>query len=58
MTMIIFHQTKVGYKLGVSLDNGFAYINNLSWNAYHEEKDLIPQVEFYFKTHEDHCIRI
>ena len=40
-----------GSKLGVSLDNGFALLNNFSWSAYHEGKDLIPQVEEYFKIH-------
>ena len=37
--------------LGVSLDNGFALIGRLNWSAYHEGKDLIPQVEEYFKIH-------
>lgn len=44
-------RVEFGSKLGVSLDNGFAYVNNLSWNAYHEGKDLIHQVECYFKIH-------
>jgi len=44
-------RVEFGSKLGVSLDNGFAYLNHLSWDAYHEGKDLIPQVEFYFKIH-------
>ncbi len=44
-------RVEFGSKLGVSLDNGFALLNNISWNAYHEGKDLIPQVEYYFKTH-------
>jgi hypothetical protein len=44
-------RVEFGSKLGVSLDNGFAYLNHLNWNAYHEGKDLIPQVEFYFKIH-------
>jgi hypothetical protein len=44
-------RVEFGSKLGVSLDNGFAYLNHLSWNAYHEGKDLISQVQFYFKTH-------
>ena len=35
----------------VSLDNGFARINNFSWNAYHEGKDLISQIESYFDIH-------
>ena len=44
-------RVEFGSKLGVSLDNGFTNLNHLSWDAYHEGKDLIPQVEFYFKTH-------
>ena len=40
-----------GSKLGVSLDNGFASLNHLSWNAYYEGEDLIPQVEYYFEIH-------
>jgi hypothetical protein len=44
-------RVEFGSKLGVSLDNGFAYLNHLSWDAYHEGKDLIPQVECYFKIH-------
>ena len=44
-------RVEFGSKLGVSLDNGFAYLNHLSWNAYHEGKDLINQVEEYFRIH-------
>jgi len=44
-------RVEFGSKLGVSLDNGFARINNFSWNAYHEGKDLISQVESYFDIH-------
>jgi len=44
-------RVEFGSKLGVSLDNGFAYLNNVSWNAYHEGKDLIHQVEQYFEIH-------
>mgnify|MGYP006080637223 CR=1 FL=1 len=40
-----------GSKLGVSLDNGFAQIDTLSWEAYNEAKDLIPQVENYKTLH-------
>lgn len=29
-------QIEFGSKLGVSLDKGFARINKLNWNAYHE----------------------
>lgn len=44
-------RVEFGAKLGVGLDNGFACLNKLSWNAYHEGKDLIPQVMEYFKIH-------
>tara|TARA_B110000208_G_scaffold27772_1_gene36348 strand:+ start:10602 stop:11837 length:1236 start_codon:yes stop_codon:yes gene_type:complete len=44
-------RVEFGAKLGVSLDNGFTDLNHLSWNAYHAGKDLIGQVEQYFKIH-------
>lgn len=44
-------RVEFGSKLGVSLDNGFAIVNHLSWNAYHEGQDLIQQVEEYLKLH-------
>lgn len=43
------YKIEFGSKLGVSLDNGFARITTLSWDAYNESTDLIPQVE-QFKT--------
>lgn len=36
-----------GAKLGVSLQQGYARINTLSWDAYNENSDLIQQVEAY-----------
>jgi len=44
-------QVEFGSKLGVSLDNGFARINTLSWEAYNEGGDLIAQVEDYKQIH-------
>lgn len=44
-------QIEFGSKLGVSLDKGFARINTLSWDAYHEGGDLINQVESYRELH-------
>ena len=44
-------QIEFGSKLGVSLDGGFARINTLSWDAYHEASDLIGQVEAYRDLH-------
>ena len=40
-----------GAKLGLSLDNGYAHIDNFSWNAYHESVDLKVQVEAYRRIH-------
>jgi hypothetical protein len=36
-----------GAKLGVSIQNGYARINTLSWEAYNESTDLKRQVEDY-----------
>ena len=36
-----------GAKLGVSIQNGYARINTLSWEAYNEGTDLKKQVEDY-----------
>lgn len=40
-----------GSKLGVSLDQGYARIDTLSWNVYNESSDLICQVENYKILH-------
>lgn len=40
-----------GAQIGVSLVEGMASVDHLSWEAYHEGKDLIPQVEKYFKRY-------
>ena len=40
-----------GAKLGVSEFNGYARINTLSWDAYHEGGDLKKQVEAYRKLY-------
>ena len=40
-----------GSKLGVSLDQGYARIDTLSWDAYNESSDLILQVENYKTLH-------
>lgn len=44
-------KVEFGSKLGVSLDNGFARVGTLSWDAYNESKDLIPHVEAYKELH-------
>jgi len=42
-------QVEFGAKLGVSIQNGYARINTLSWEAYSEGTDLKKQVEAYKK---------
>ena len=44
-------RVEFGSKLGVSLDNGFTTLDTLSWNAYHEGKDLKIHVNAYLKIH-------
>ena len=44
-------KTEFGAKLGVSLDNGFARLDNISWDAYNESGDLKSQVEGYKALH-------
>ena len=47
------HRTaEFGAKLSVSLSQGgIALVDRISWEAYHEGKDLIPQVEEYRKRY-------
>ena len=40
-------KVEFGAKLSVSLVNGFAYLDNLSWDAFNEGNDLPNQVEKY-----------
>lgn len=44
-------RVEFGSKLGVGLDNGFALLQTLSWNAYNESKDLQSHVENYHRLH-------
>jgi len=44
-------KVEFGAKLGVSLNNGLAQVDNLSWEPYHEGHDLPAQVENYRKRH-------
>jgi len=44
-------RVEFGSKLGVSLDNGFTTLETLSWNAYHEGKDLKLHVSSYYDLH-------
>lgn len=43
-------KVEFGGKVGISLFNGFATIDNLSWNAYHEAIDLKKAVENFKAT--------
>lgn len=40
-------KVEFGAKLGVSIQNGYARINTLNWEAYNEGSDLKKQVEAY-----------
>jgi len=40
-------KVEFGAKLSVSLVNGFAYLDNLSWDAFNEGNDLPGQIEKY-----------
>ena len=42
--------TEFGSKLGVSLIEGYARLDHISWDNYNENKDLILQVENYQKS--------
>lgn len=42
-------KTEFGSKIGVSMKDGFAIVDNLSWDAYNESTDLTEQVENYRK---------
>ena len=42
-------KTEFGSKIGVSMKDGFAIVDNLSWDAYNESTDLTEQVESYRK---------
>jgi transposase, IS5 family len=42
-------QVEFGAKLGVSIQDGYARINTISWEAYNEGTDLKKQVEAYKK---------
>lgn len=40
-------KTEYGAKIGVSVVNGFTYIDHLSWDAYNEGSDLMLQIMTY-----------
>jgi hypothetical protein len=40
-----------GAKISVSMLNGFAFLHRISWDAYNESEDLIPQAMDYKHKH-------
>ena len=40
-------RTEFGAKVAVSVINGYAFVDNISWDAYNESVDLIPAIERY-----------
>ncbi len=44
-------KVEFGSKLGISLNNGYARIDKLSWDAYNECNDVVAQVEAYKEIH-------
>ncbi len=42
-------KTEFGAKVAVSVIGGYAFADNISWDAYNESADLIPALERYRK---------
>lgn len=42
-------KVEFGPKLGVGMQEGFALVDNFSWDAYNESTDLVEQIENYRK---------
>ena len=42
-------KTEFGAKISISLIDGMAYLDRLSWNAYNESTDLVMQADKYLK---------
>lgn len=40
-------KVEFGAKIGASIVKGYTYVDHLSWDAYNESMDLIPQTELY-----------
>ena len=40
-------KTEFGAKLAISVINGYAFVDKISWDAYNEKADLIPAIEKY-----------
>ena len=44
-------KVEFGAKVAVSVIGGYAFVDNISWDAYNESSDLIPAVEKYRKKY-------
>ena len=44
-------KTEFGAKVAVSVIDGYAFVDNISWDAYNESADLIPAIEKYRKKY-------
>jgi len=44
-------KTEFGAKVAISVIDGYAFVDHLSWDAYNESSDLIPAIEKYRKTY-------
>ena len=44
-------KTEFGAKVAISVIGGYAFVDNISWDAYNESADLIPAIERYFKKY-------
>jgi len=42
-------KTEFGAKVAVSVIDGFAFVDKVSWDAYNESSDLVPAIESYRK---------
>ena len=40
-------KVEFGAKIGASIVNGYVFVDRLSWDAYNESTDLIPQTKLY-----------
>ena len=44
-------KTEFGAKVAASVIGGYAFVDNISWDAYNESSDLIPAIEKYRKKY-------
>jgi len=45
------HPVEFGAKVAISVIGGYAFVDEISWSAYHDGKDLIPVIEKYRELH-------